>query len=216
MKARVGAMSKAGSSGQLWLRMGGAYWSQLAADCCTFRRSLGLPGRTRPASMRLTTSIRIYFTLVAPLLCFCYSTGHAADKYAGGREIFRRNCAKCHGKEGEGVMGKFEGPLQGERSVEKLTRYIQRNMPDDNPGKLSQSDSAAVAAYIYDAFYSREARLRKHPVRIELARLTNRQYLNSVADLLKEFTGKEATLSAERGLQGIYYNSRDFGKKIIE
>jgi Protein of unknown function (DUF1592)/Protein of unknown function (DUF1588)/PA14 domain/Cytochrome C oxidase, cbb3-type, subunit III len=134
-----------------------------------------------------------------------------------GPEIFKKQCAKCHGKNGEGVKGKFEGPLQGERSRERLTRYIERNMPDDKPGTCTGQNATSVAKYIYDAFYSREARLRSaKPPRIELARLTNRQYLNSVADLLKEFTGKEGAVSEEHGLRANYYNSRHFDKSVVE
>jgi hypothetical protein len=134
-----------------------------------------------------------------------------------GPEIFKKQCAKCHGKNGEGVKGKFEDPLQGERSLEKLTRYIERNMPDDKPGTCTGENATNVAKYIYNAFYSREARLRSaRPPRVELARLTNRQYLNSVADLLKEFTGKDGAISEQHGLQANYYNSRHFDKSVIE
>ena len=134
----------------------------------------------------------------------------AAEKHPTGREIFRQECAKCHGRKGEGVKGKYDGPLQGERSLEKLARYIERNMPDDNPGKIVGQDAAAVARYIYDTFYSPEVRLRSNkPPRVELVRLTNLQYLNSVADLIKDFTGKDAALNEERGLQASYYNSRN-------
>src|SRR5437016_13610177 len=98
----------------------------------------------------------------------------AANRPVSGRDLFRQECAKCHGRNGEGVKGKYDGHLQGERSLEKLTRYIERNMPDDNPGKLAADDAATVAHYIYDTFYSREARLRSgRPPRVELVRLTN-------------------------------------------
>jgi hypothetical protein len=143
----------------------------------------------------------------------------AAEKHPAGRDIFRQECSKCHGRKGEGVKGKYEGPLRGERSLEKLTRYIERNMPDDNPGKLATGDAAAVAHYIYETFYSREARVRSSkPPRVELVRLTNLQYLNSVADLFKEFSGKDDPVSKELGLQATYYSSRDFAgdKKSIE
>jgi hypothetical protein len=141
----------------------------------------------------------------------------AAEKSLAGREIFRQQCAKCHGRNGEGVKGKYEDPLQGERSLAKLTRYIERNMPDDKPGTCVGRKAEAVAGYIYNAFYSREARGIKPP-RIELARLTNRQYLNSVADLLKEFTGGERDAGGERGLRAVYYDSKNFNddKKAIE
>ena len=108
------------------------------------------------------------------------------------------------------MKGKYDDVLRGDWQIEKLTRYIAKNMPDDNPGKCAGPDAEAVARFIYDAFYSREARLRNHPPRIELVRLTNRQYLNTVADLLKHFTGSDAIPGDERGLRGTYHNTRDF------
>mgnify|MGYP001613507165 CR=1 FL=1 len=39
--------------------------------------------------------------------------------------------------------------------------------------------------------------------------MTNRQYLLTVTDLLKQFTGMDAPLSDARGLQAAYYNSRN-------
>src|SRR3954470_23319046 len=77
-----------------------------------------------------------------------------------GREFFRQQCAKCHGKTGDGVKGKYDDALHGDWSIEKLTRYIDKNMPDDDPDKCVGPDAEAVARYIYDAFYSREARAR--------------------------------------------------------
>src|SRR5215470_9805524 len=86
-------------------------------------------------------------------------------------------------------------------------------MPDDAPGKCTGANAKAVAGYIYSAFYSREARARNHPARVELTRLTNKQYLNTVADLLKHFTGPDPKPSLERGLEATYYNSRNFNDK---
>ena len=81
-------------------------------------------------------------------------------------------------------------------------------MPDDDPGACVGAEAEAVARYIYDAFYSREARSRNHPARIELVRLTNRQYVNTVADLLKSFTGSDDALGTERGLRANYQPRR--------
>jgi hypothetical protein len=143
----------------------------------------------------------------------------AAQKPLSGREIFVQQCSKCHGRKGEGVKGKYEGPIHGDRPLDRLKRYIQRNMPDNDPGKLSAEEAAAVAQYVYEDLYSRDARERsaKAP-RIELVRLTNRQYLNSVADLLQSFTGRDVAPSTAHGLQSAYYNSKGFseGKKLIE
>src|SRR5436309_4896088 len=141
-----------------------------------------------------------------------------AEQNKKGREIFRQLCAKCHGRNGEGVKGKYDDALRGDWPIEKLTRYIDKNMPDDAPEKCVGADAEAVARYIYDAFYSREARLRNHPPRVELVHLTNRQYLNTVADLIKHFTGNDTTASGERGLQATYYSSRNFnrGSNVVE
>jgi hypothetical protein len=163
------------------------------------------------------TPLRLTFLLVHCLVLAAWQT-EAADTNAAGRKIFLKQCAKCHGPNGEGVKGKFEGPLQGERPLDKLTRYIERNMPDDAPGKCVGANARAVAIYIYGAFYSREARARNHPAHVELAHLTNKQYLNTVADLLKRFTGTDPKPGPERGLSASYYNSRNFNddKKAFE
>ena len=156
---------------------------------------------------------------VCLLLLLCQLSPVAAERHPAGRDIFRQRCAVCHGRNGEGVNGKFDGPLQGDRSLEKLIRYVERNMPDDAPGTCTGKDAAAVATYIYGAFYSVEARLRNtKPPRVELSRLTNQQYLNSVADLLKEFSGQDGPLTNEPGLRAAYYNSSGFNSehKVIE
>lgn len=127
-----------------------------------------------------------------------------------GRTVYQKQCARCHGRNGEGVKDKFEGPLQGDRSLEKLTRYVDRAMPDDDPEKCVGEEAAAVARYIYDAFYSAEARMRKNPARVQLVHLTNRQYLNTIADLLRQFGGgRDEALPAERGLRGNYHAAKD-------
>jgi hypothetical protein len=133
-----------------------------------------------------------------------------------GRQVYRQNCTKCHGKNGEGVKGKYDDTLVGDWSLEKLTRYIDKNMPDDDPGKCKGPEAEAVARYINDAFYSREARARNHPARIELVRLTNKQYLNTIADLLKSFTGKDDAPTGEHGLRATYYRNKDFGSKAFD
>jgi Protein of unknown function (DUF1592)/Protein of unknown function (DUF1588)/PA14 domain/Protein of unknown function (DUF1595)/Cytochrome C oxidase, cbb3-type, subunit III len=146
------------------------------------------------------------------------ASARSAEPESEGRRIFLEECAKCHGREGEGVQGKFDQPLRGTRTLEKLTRFIERNMPDDAPGDCVGPDAAAVARYIYNAFYSPDAVARKTPARIELMRLTNKQFLTSVADLLKDFTGRDGTLEGEPGLQATYYHSKDFNseKKAFE
>ena len=158
-----------------------------------------------------------------PLFCLVAASQSplaGAERRLTGREIFSRECAKCHGRNGQGVKGKYDGPLHGDRGLDKLTRYIEKAMPDDDPGKVKGEDAVAVARYIYDAFYSREARLRNNPPRVELVRLTNRQYVNTIADLIKHFTGSDGDPpgGSEHGLKAVYYSAKDFNgdKKVIE
>ncbi len=141
----------------------------------------------------------------------------SAESTPNGAIIFRQLCVKCHGRHGEGVKGKYDDVLHGDWSIEKLTRYIAKNMPDDAPGKCVGPDAEAVAHHIYDTFYSREARARNHPPRIELLRLTNRQYINTVADLLRHFTGEDTPPNGQPGLKATYYNSQGFdGAKKVQ
>jgi len=133
----------------------------------------------------------------------------AAQKLPNGSAIYQRHCVKCHGKNGEGVKGKYDEALVGDWSVERLARYIDKSMPEGAPHRVDAKESEAVARFIHDAFYSREAQVRNNPPRVELARLTNRQYQTSVADLLKPFMGTDEPVKSERGLSAAYYNSRN-------
>ena len=62
-------------------------------------------------------------------------------------------------------------------------------MPEDAPGECVGEDAEKVAAFIYEAFYSKAAQARNkfQAPRIELSRLTVRQYRNAVADLVGSF-----------------------------
>ncbi|HEX3600744.1 MAG TPA: DUF1592 domain-containing protein [Lacipirellulaceae bacterium] len=129
-----------------------------------------------------------------------------------GEQIYRDQCARCHGKSGDGVDDGYPDPLAGDKSVAELTKLIHETMPDDADEKCSADDSTKVAAYIFDAFYSADARTRNKPARIELSRLTVRQQQNAIADLIASFR-PGATWGTERGLHGEYYSSRHFDGK---
>jgi hypothetical protein len=120
-----------------------------------------------------------------------------------GEVVYREDCMRCHGPVGQGVAGKADEPLVGEKSIAALARYIAREMPEDDPGTLSLADATASAEHIHQAFYSAEARARNHPPRIELAHLTVRQYRESIADLLGSLRGG-ATTTESGGLAGVY------------
>jgi len=157
-------------------------------------------------SWRVTTRGRV--AAVLALLPFALSLAPRAVG-ASGEQIFRSQCAKCHGLKGEGVKDKYKDALTGDWSVEKLARYISKNMPEDKPGTCGGENAAKVAQYIHGAFYSREAQARLRPARVELVRLTNRQYINAASDLIQRFTGAESPVSTARGLQASYYKSRN-------
>ncbi|HEV3004897.1 MAG TPA: PA14 domain-containing protein, partial [Pirellulales bacterium] len=135
----------------------------------------------------------------------------AAEGEPSGAEIYRTTCAACHGSQGEGGP-KHERPLEGDRSVAQLAELIGKTMPEDDPGSLSDEQSAAVAAYVYDAFYSPIARARNRPARVELARLTVRQHRMALADLVGSFR-PAAAASDERGLNAEYFGGRSFRDK---
>jgi hypothetical protein len=134
-----------------------------------------------------------------------YHKKHLADPRSG-EAVYRQDCMSCHGPVGEGVAGKSDEPLVGEKSIASLAKYIAKEMPEDDPGTLSLADATASAEYIYQAFYSGEARARNHPPRIELAHLTVRQYRESIADLLASL--RNATSTTESGGLAATYRER--------
>ena len=135
---------------------------------------------------------------------------------ASGERIYRQTCADCHGGRGEGVEKKYKESLIGDWSQARLARYIEKNMPDDHPGTLAQRESEAVAAYVFDSFYSPAAQARLSPARIELAHLTNRQYAVAVADLIRSFAPPTAaepmSAGAPHGLAATYFSVAQRGR----
>src|SRR5579872_1777538 len=77
------------------------------------------------------------------------AVGYGGDRPLG-RELYERQCALCHGFEGEGSAEHFPRPLTGERSVTQLSRFIAKSMPPEMPGMYSGEEANRVAAYIYD------------------------------------------------------------------
>jgi len=139
--------------------------------------------------------------IVAWLLVPLASALRADD--ARGQLLFKERCASCHGEKGEGVNEEFANPLIGDRSLNELSKYIDDTMPKDEADTMNAEDSAAVASFIYDAFYSPTAQFRNQPARVELARLTVRQYRHALADVVSDFRGRN-DYNDERGLKADY------------
>ena len=159
--------------------------------------------------MSLPRSSKVVLALV--VLAVLVFAGRQGQRYykrnlaapRAGEIVYRADCMRCHGPVGQGVAGKADEPLVGEKSIASLAKYVAREMPEDDPGTLSLADATAAAEYIHKAFYSAEARARNHPPRIELAHLTVRQYRESIADLLGSLRGMTST-AGSGGLAGEY------------
>ena len=85
-------------------------------------------------------------------------------------------------------------------------------MPEDDPGSCVGEEARSVAAYIHESFYSRTALERNRPARVELSRLTVRQYRNTVADLVGSFHDRVGW-SGGSGLDAQYFKAREIGRK---
>jgi hypothetical protein len=133
-----------------------------------------------------------------------------------GLAIYKEHCGRCHGETGGGTTDVPE-PLVGDRSVNQLAAYIDETMPEDDPSKVTGEAARQVADYMHGAFYSAVARDRNRPARVELSRLTVRQYQNTVADLIASFRGRGPSVDDRRGLKGEYFLGRDFdrGKSLV-
>ncbi len=146
---------------------------------------------------------RSFMTAIAAVLSVVMSAASSVADDPRGQLLFKDRCASCHGESGEGVKDEFSNPLIGDRSLNELSKYIDDTMPKDEADTMSAEDSAAVAAYIHDAFYSPTAQFRNKPARVELARLTVRQYRHTLSDIIADFRGR-ADYIDERGLKGEY------------
>ncbi len=155
-----------------------------SAGTCDFPRWVGLGG-------------------LAVVLCYLV---YGAEPGKTAEHLYRTRCASCHGERGEGTQ-EYERALEGSLSVAQLADLIGETMPADDPGSLTQDESLAVAAYIHGAFYSPIARERIRPARVELARLTVRQYRHAIADVIGGFR-EPVRWGEQRGLRGEYFQGR--------
>ena len=167
--------------------------------------------------MKLFTDVSNFFKFEV-VICFISLLLLADHTFAksSGRAIYSKQCASCHGDSGQGVEGEYEDALYGDWSLGKIKRYVEKNMPEDDPDNCVGEDAEKVAQYIFEKFYSDEAKYRNAPKRIELARLTNRQYKESVSDLFQDLfeIEEEANLADHsNGLQASYYDSKGMNKK---
>ncbi len=158
-------------------------------------------------STRLNT-----FAFLLTLSIFSLGSSSLSSDEGAGKAIYNKSCASCHGQNGEGVKGKYKRPLVGEMSIPKLSRYIEKYMPEEKPELIQGDDAVKVAKYVYYEFYSPIAQTRNRPATIDLARLTGVQYQNSVSDLVHHFRWIPPR-AKDSGLVGEYFNDRTPGRK---
>jgi hypothetical protein len=150
--------------------------------------------------------------LAAWVACVWISAAPLAAGDHPGLAVYREHCGRCHGDTGIGTPDVPE-PLVGDRSVNQLAAYIHETMPEDDPSMVTGDAARQVAEYIHGAFYSAVARDRNRPARVELSRLTVRQYQNTAADLIGSFRNRGPGIDGWHGLRAEYFYTRDFNRQ---
>ncbi len=153
--------------------------------------------------MRFPVAARLAVLLVT------LPAAHAAAADRTGAELYKAQCARCHGPAGAGVK-KYDTPaLTGDRSAVQLAKVVRDTMPESDPGSLTEAEALRIAEFMHAEFYSKDARDRLAPPRVELARLTVDQYRNTVADLVASFR-PGPKLPPATGLRGEYNAGRGY------
>ena len=176
-----------------------------------------MPSHLLPSTSR---SAKLCLALLAT--CLIVASRHQAARAVSAESIYQQKCAGCHGTDGGGVAGHYDGPLYGHDSLAELTERIAKTMPENDPESCVGEEARAVAEFIYHKFYSHEARLANGLIaapRVELSRLTVPQYRNAVADLVAAFTRpprdtRDASFREDQpGLLARYYQSEKMNKR---
>jgi mono/diheme cytochrome c family protein len=163
---------------------------------------------------RLNRRSTVPLILAAMLGAASGGLGVAAAEEHPGAAIYREHCGRCHAENGAGTADVPE-PLIGDRSINQLAAYIDETMPEDDPERVTGAAARQVAEYIHGAFYSPVARDRNRPARVDLSRLTVRQYQNTLADLIASFRGRGPNTDGLRGLRGEYFHDRNFDRNTL-
>ncbi len=163
----------------------------------------------------VSTNAMAFVAVLSTILGTSLAVGQDKPTIDAGAEIYGKQCAQCHGKTGQGGAA-YDEPLSGDLSIARLADYISETMPEADPDLCVGEDAKQVAEYIFREFYSPKARAGQTPAKINLSRLTVRQYRESVADIVTHFTSP-LWIGEERGLTARYYKSRNFDqKKFVE
>ena len=155
--------------------------------------------------------IRRYYPFLLLALTIGASTLVIAEPL-DGKKLYIQHCAECHGEQGEGVEDEYSKPLIGDWPVIKLIYYVDKTMPDYDPDLVKGKEAEAISQFIFETFYQKPELFQKDS-KIQLARLTNRQFRQSVSDLFAQFMGTPKIDAYKAGLRGKYYNAEGMNKK---
>jgi hypothetical protein len=153
---------------------------------------------------------RYYQSLLLALVLGASSMGLANSP--SGKKLYAQHCAECHGEKGEGVEDEYSKPLVGDWPITKLIHYVDKTMPDYDPDLVKGKEANAISRFLYESFY-KKPELFKKDSKVQLARLTKRQYRQSVTDLFGQFEGHPTLNNPVRGLKGKYYNAEGMNKR---
>lgn len=156
--------------------------------------------------------IKVKYTFIA---VDCIRIWHGTRGTTRWQKIYEAKCVSCHGQNGAGIKGKYNKALSGDLTPNQLAKVIEETMPKEDPGSLSEADAFAVSSYIHELFYSSIARERNRPARIELSRLTVKQYRNSMMDLIGSFRPTAVSSDKTKGIRGEYFKTRNFNKEDL-
>jgi len=151
-------------------------------------------------------SLLLVFSLSSLLSAWCN------PEIETGKKLYTQHCAECHGEKGEGVEDEFPKPLVGDWPLGKLSDYVNKTMPDYDPDLVTGKQAESVSKFVFESFYNKPDLFRKES-RIQLSRLTNRQFKQSIADLFSQFEGQPVLNKPVQGLKGQYYNAEGMNKR---
>ena len=151
--------------------------------------------------------LKVFLFWISLVHCLLANSDHSV-----GRNLFLKHCAECHGERGEGVEDEYSKPLVGDWSIQKLIDYVDETMPDYDPELVTGKQAETISRYIYDSFYQKPELFSKKE-KIQLSRLTNRQFRQSVADLFSQFEGQPDLRNSENGLKGQYFKAEGMNKR---
>ena len=97
-----------------------------------------------------------------PLLFLAWPAHVVPAAESTGEQIFREQCARCHGKAGEGTDDNYPDPLAGDKSIAQLTKLIHETMPEDEETKVLRGRfGESCGVYLRHVLFGRCARAQQ-------------------------------------------------------